>query len=404
MATRVNPFSFIRRCVHTNSWKVPVSPGGTLKARLPTTCSLNVYPLNPHKHDWNEAFVEMHVLGEVDDSFISLETAQKVSSAFKAIVVADYEPGRNFLQIEAPVETTPTAFARSLHRLRSWLGDPFRGERPLFDSRIVFNVGIPGRFDLDVELSSGVIMVDGTFEGDVRVHTNDADVVFKKLKSMYVDIDVDDGDISMDTVQGNVFVRSGAGNVDIGRVQGPSVKLISDSGDVQVRAMYADYGLVRSREGTIRLGGAQGYTKIRSIESSVEVAGVEGRLDVETDSGDIEAELSKPETVSLRSRWGDIALGLPEVLKGTVLFEGGNSVKIDDQVKVKKDESVTPVIKGEVHLSCSDNDAVTEKNMASIYARAPGGDLSVTRRPWSAKLYSLLRNNKDSFPRWVENR
>lgn len=344
----------------------------------------------------------MHVLAETDDAFISEESAAQVTEAFEANVVADHEPGRNFLQLEAPPETTPTAFARNLHSLRSWIGGPFRGERAQFDSRIVFNVGVPGRFDLDIELNDGAITVDEVFEGDVKIHTQSADVFIAKLKSMYIDIDAEDGDVSLNTVHGNLSVRSSSGHVDIGRIQGPAVRLVTDSGDVQVRAMYADYAMLRSRTGTVRLGGAQGYTKVRTVEGDVEVAGVEGRLDVESDTGDVEAKLSVPRTVSMRSRHGDIAIGLPDLVKASFLFEGGNTVDVDKRIAFHRFEKKgdDAIVRGEVRARGEDE--ADELELASVHARAPCGDVTMTQQGWGATLYSLRTEEEEAFPRWVQ--
>lgn len=380
-----------------------MSPGGTLKARLPLTCSLKVYALDPHTHDWNEAKVDMHVVSTAEGVPLSEESAQKVTTAFNVSVTADHEPGRNFLQLEAPVEPARTALARGVHQLRSWLGGPLRGERPLFDSRVVFDVGVPGRFDLDVELAGGTLAVEGTLEGDVRVYAGSADIVLRRLKSMYVDVEADDGDVFVDAAHGNVSVRTTAGNIDFGRLQGPSVRLVTDSGDVQVRVLYADYAMTRTREGTVRLGGAQGHTKIRTVEGNVEIAGVEGRLDVETDAGDVEANLSVPETVSMRSRYGDIVVGLPEAVDANLLFQAGGNMEIDSRVGFHESDGKEEhsIIRGHVR---TERTKKVDDSYVSIHARAPSGDVSVTRHSWGAKLYSLTRKGVETFPRWIQHR
>lgn len=403
MASRVTTtiWAQLRRNVHTKSWKLPVSPGGTLKARLPTTCSLVIHPLDPHTSDWTQAHVDMHVLGETDDSFISEETAKQVCESFEASIISDVEPGRNFIQLESSPDTTPTSLARGIHKLRSWLGDPLRGEKPLFDSRIIFHVYIPGKFDLDIELLNGNVIINDTIEGDIRITTKDANVISKsKLKSMYVDIDVDDGDISLNGIQGNLSIRSGKGFVDISKIQGPCVRVISESGDVQVRALYADYAMFKSKEGIVRLGTAQGYTKIRTMEGDIEVAGVEGRLDIETDCGDVEANLSVPRTVTMRSRSGDIAVGLPDGITGCILLEGGVGIDIDDNVGFRKVNEDGQIVKGRVGHG-KENEQNHEQ-FASVHARAPAGDVSVSRKCWAAAtLYPSKEHDKQAFPRWV---
>lgn len=367
--------------------------------RLPTTCSVRISPLDPHKSNWDHAEVSMEVLGESDDDFISKETAESVAEEMNVSVVTDYEPGRNFLQVEAPPESTPTALARNLHYLRGWIGGPFRGHRPLFDSRILLDIGIPGRFDLDIEVTSGSVEVVDVFEGDVKIQSGSADISVTKLKSMYIDLESESGDISGSVLQGNLTVRSENGRVDIGRVQGPSVRMVTDCGDIQTRALYAGYAMLRSREGTVRLGGAQGYTKVRTVEGNVEVAGVEGRLDVETDSGDVEASLSLPRVVSIRTRRGDVSLGLPESLNAGLLLEGGASLSVDAGMLSREEprEGSGTILRGELLRGPE-----TEER-GSVHARAPVGDVVVKKQSWGERVQSSPGGVRERFPRWMAN-
>lgn len=416
-----------------------------MKVRIPKSCLLTVYPLDPHRHDWTYALVDMHVVGECAKNRVSNECATQATESFEARVFSDAEPGRNFLQIEAPPESNSHAVARSVHRLRSWLiggsssssssssvskASEYSSDKPtiddmhsgsektgLYDCQVALHIGIPGRFDLDIEVAHGSVTLTDTFEGDVKIYSSSADIIANRLKSMYVDIDVsDDGDVCMNAVQGNLSLRSNHGLIDIGKVQGPAVRMITESSDVQVRALYADYSMIRSRDGTVRLGGAQGYTKIRTNEGNVEVAGADGRLDIESDCGDIEANLVVPKTVSMRSRKGDIAVGLPDHMVGNVLFEGGNQLNIDSDVDLIVDQHLTAdddsnsssspsdlplsqgIVKGHVGVS---QDDVSDDQFASVHARAPTGDVCVARQSWGAMLYG--NGEKKKFPRWIQN-
>ena len=41
---------------------------------------------------------------------------------------------------------------------------------------------------------------------------------------------------------------------------------------IEARALYAEYAILWSRDGAVRLRGAQGYTKVRTVKGDVEVA------------------------------------------------------------------------------------------------------------------------------------
>lgn len=394
MSLRTRLLSSIRRQIHVSTWEVPVTPGGTLKVRLPTTAIVKVRPLNPHESDWTQAKVDLHVLPS-SDSHLTSDEAKQVADEVGLSVVSVSEHERSFILVEAPADSMPTAMARSLHAFRSWIGGPFRSHRALFDASILIDAQIPGKFDLDVEVKHGSVSLHEVFEGDVKVYVESADITIGKVKGMYVDIEAGDGDVSAGVIQGNLSARTETGNFDVQRVQGPSVKVTTGGGDLQMRALYAEYAMLRTDSGTVRLGGAQGYTKIRTLEGAVEICGVEGRLDVETDAGDVEASFSVPRRVTVRSRTGDIAMGLPADLNASMLCEGAQGVTIAENVGFRRDEEEGGLLRGIVSHpggGSADDDAY-------IHARAPHGEVIVRQQSWGSSTNSSL----DSFPRWRTN-
>jgi hypothetical protein len=403
------------RDVQTASWDVPIAPGGTLKVRLPTVCTLRVRAADPRSAGgWNAARVALHVEPHPGAAAISAAEARRVADGFGMCVAADYEPGKNFLLLETARESGSASLARLVHVVRGWIGGPFKAYRPQYDSNVVVDVELPGKFNLDVEVADGAVHVADTFEGDVKVITDYADIRINRLKSMYIDVESGEGDLQAVVLQGNVSVRSTQGNIDIAKVQGPSCKLNTRDGDVQARAIYADYTSVRTTTGSVRLGGAQGNTKVRTTEGSVEVAGVEGRLEIETDAGDVEAQLSVPEKVSLRSRTGDIAVSVPPSLHAKVMLEAADPVHVDPALVV--DERGMPATAASGRGSSREKRSVlrgwigestgelrTDQPPRTIFARAPTGEVSLTPGQWAGLVVpaSGAPSAPARFPRWA---
>jgi hypothetical protein len=422
------------RKVQTAAWNLPISPGGTLKVRLPTVCTLRVSALDPRTADggWDRAHITLHVEPHAGGAPISAEEASRVADGFGLAVVTDYEPGKNFLQLETLRESESDTIKRFVHVVRAWLGGPFRASRPQYDSNVVVDVRLPGKFDLDLEVHDGAVEVADTFEGDVKIFTDHADVTVNRLKSMYIDIEAGDGDVTACMLQGNASVRSRQGNIDIAKAQGPSVAINSREGDVQARAVYADYASVRTLSGSVRLGGAQGRMYIRTADGNVEVAGVEGRLDVETDSGDVEAQLSVPEKISLRSRVGDIAISVPPSLHAKLMLNASErgidvdpSLVIDEaDLATKRSSRVHPSAPGKVSRPARSKNAIVrgwlgvqgssvvtsgirgavEANAKSdvpitLYARAPNGEITLNPGIW-AGFATADPHSRTRFPRW----
>lgn len=400
----------LTRNVQTASWTVPIAPGGTLKARLPTACTLRVSAADPHAPGgWNAAQVSLRVEPHAGGKPISEEEARRVAAGFGMRVAGDYEPGKNFLLLETMRESGRASLGRLMHHVREWIGGPFRDYRPQYDSNVVVDVRLPGKFNLDVEVLDGAVDLADTFEGNVKLSSDYANFNINRLKSMYIDIDAGEGDVQAVVLQGNVSIRSVEGNIDIAKVQGPSFKLNTRDGDVQARAVYADYTCVRTSTGNVRLGGAQGSTNIRTTEGNVEVAGVEGRLAIETDTGDVEAQLSVPDGVSLRSRTGDIAIAVSPSLHSKIMLQAADPVDVQSGVTLEHSslgsmpgEDNGATVRGWIgETSTTDNET---KNPRTIFARAPLGEISLAPGHWAAFTIPTTGTKETAssrFPRWA---
>lgn len=402
----------LARSVQTASWNVPIAPGGTLKARLPTVCTLRVSAADPLAAGaWDSAQVSLHVEPHDGGKPISEEEAHRVAAGFGMRVACDYEPGKNFLLLETARESGRASLGRVMHQLRAWIGGPFRDYRPQYDSNVVVDVRLPGKFDLDVEVLDGSVNLLSTFEGNVKLSSDYANFNINRLKSMYIDIDAGEGDVQAVVLQGNVSIRSVEGDIDIAKVQGPSFKLNTRDGDVQARAVYADYTSVRTSTGNVRLGGAQGNTNIRTTEGSVEVAAVEGKLVVETDCGDVETQLSLPEKVSLRSRTGDIVIAVPPSLHSKVMLQAAEPVDVASGVSLSRSyqgsvpgEDRGATVRGWIGDADDSEASDAAKVPRTIFARAPRGEIAIAPGQW-ASFTIPSQSSKDStqarFPRWA---
>lgn len=402
----------LARNVQTASWNVPIAPGGTLKARLPTVCTLRVSAADPLAPEgWNSACVTLHVEPHEGGKPISEDEARRVAAGFGMRVACDYEPGKNFLLLETARESGRASFGRLMHHVREWIGGPFRDYRPQYDSNVVVDVRLPGKFDLDVELLDGNVALLSTFEGNVKLSSDYANFKINRLKSMYIDIDAGEGDVQAVVLQGNVSIRSIEGDIDIAKVQGPSFKLNTRDGDVQARAVYADYTSVRTSTGNVRLGGAQGNTNIRTTEGSVEVAAVEGKLVVETDCGDVETQLSLPEKVSLRSRTGDIVIAVPPSLHSKVMLQAAEPVDVGSGVSLDRSyqgsvpgEDRGATVRGWIGEAGASEAHDEVQTPRTIFARAPRGEISIAPGQWAAftiPTHSSDDSAKTRFPRWA---
>ena len=94
-------------------------------------------------------------------------------------MAAEAEPGRAVLLVEALPERAPAALARTVHMMRAWVGSPFRAHGGIFDSGVIVDVALPGKFDLEVEVDGSGVEVDGAFQGNLKIQSGAAEMAFK---------------------------------------------------------------------------------------------------------------------------------------------------------------------------------------------------------------------------------
>lgn len=366
-------FRGVARHLHLSAGKVHVDPGGILKVRLPKSCTLNVSPLNPHKFDWNHVCVSIDT-PEQDDGpqeKVVQEKAGQIIDQIGLHFISETHGERSCVTIEAP----NLAENSSVH------------------------VELPGLFDLDLCTGSGTVNINGTIEGDVRVHSKDANVKVDKLKSMFVDIQSDGGDVLADIIQGNITICTSRGDINIGKMQGPSVFLSSGVGNVHARAMYVENAIIQTKSGDIRLKGAQGSTSISTVSGDAYIGAVQGSLKVDTATGDIAVQLSHPKAVSLSSQSGDISVAIPDEKLNLKLL--GDQISVDPAVTlidVVKDENSQSISGSYCPSSASgvSNIGFGKRDYPSIKAQSNRGDVSLRLEKWGYQFTNIINRGLSS--------
>lgn len=322
--------------------KVSAAPGGVLKVRLPKTCNVNIAPLNPHKDDWDH----VRVWHDDDDAVSELK------------IKAESLQGHTHVILEAIKEVA------------------------------YVNVELPGLFDLDIETGHGDVTIDGTIEGNVRVHSEHGDITVEKLKSMVVDFRTRMGKVSAKILQGNIAVETMTGDIEIGKMQGPSVTITTSSGDVKAQAMYVVNASISTVSGDVVLKGAQGSTCINTGSGDSQIRAVQGSLDVNSGSGDIGVQLSDPTTISLESGCGDISVSIPDKLVDLDLQS--DEISIDPQLVLNNmvRDSSTGFIQGKygsTDTNSTDISAFQQGRTSLVKAKAELGSINLKLEKWGSQ-------------------
>jgi DUF4097 and DUF4098 domain-containing protein YvlB len=219
------------------------------------------------------------------------------------------------------------------------------------DSR--FEISVPVQFNLDVETSSGDIVLKGKLKGNVQgetsagtiqlsdvdgtidVHTSGGDVRTGKVTGD-ARLRTSGGDIDVTSAGSQLDVQTAGGNITLGNV-GKSLHASTSGGDVSIgdvggEAIVATSGgnvtvgkvsgkaTLKTSGGDIELHGGKGAIRAQTSGGNVRLENISGSIEANTAGGDIQAELAPGGIGSSRlsSAAGNIWLSVPENAKVTI--------------------------------------------------------------------------------------
>ncbi|PXF43319.1 hypothetical protein BWQ96_06958 [Gracilariopsis chorda] len=274
----------VRRQIHIRSWQLSTKPYGSLSVKLPFACKVNISPLDPHKSDWTNANIHLHI---PTCSNLSESQARDLAEKVGMKCFEDEDAG-------------------SLVRVESVLQDD-----PLLESSVVCHtpelyVEIPGLHNLQVELKTGDLRLCDTIEGDVHIKTESAPIFINKLRSTSARIETLKGDVDARILQGDVCINCDSGNVKLKRAQGNDMS-IECGGKFEADSMYGGRIAVRTK-GKLRIDAVHGDVDIEAANASI--SAVQGRLKMRS-TGDVNLTLadSGGKRVDIDAG-GDVRLGI----------------------------------------------------------------------------------------------
>jgi len=165
---------------------------------------------------------------------------------------------------------------------------------------VIVHVQIPEEFDLDLSTGDGDVSVD-SLRGQVRIHTSDGDISVARLEGPAIILKTSDGDVEASSLTADrIEIDTSDGDIDIGSLSGPVTANTSD-GDIQIKLAADGEGRFQTGDGDVRIEMSQAAP-----------------LDISTGDGDIDiiAPGSLAADVELRGEDVELVGGL--ALEGSV--------------------------------------------------------------------------------------
>ena len=338
-------FKYIQRCLSTKFHFTEINRFGKLEITCPNTVA-TIQPIDPFEiPDGNEAVVEITS---------NEETVDTTNDLRKHINVYYDENESTVFITEHPAH----AFENN-------------------DGVRTLRIEIPHNYDIFANVRS--LDLKET-EGNTLKVITESDCSLGKIKSDVVDLQVNNGKLTCQSLFGNGRLAV-SGGIEITKLQSKHCDLYSDGG-ICISGVYCNQMTCRSQSGTIQFGSLHGRSNLRSESGSVSISALAGDTDIQTSSGDVSLTIDSCENCFVSSDQGNVDIGLSESVSAFLEGEGCYiDVEEDLLFDGMKRESSDGRISFEGKLGNGDN---------SVQARSIHGSISFTRKNWFSKF-----NNAD---------
>jgi len=132
-------------------------------------------------------------------------------------------------------------------------------------------------------------------EKPILIMNQSVDVQIEAMvpKSCDVDLSTDDGDITIENINGDIDIKTDDGSVSLARITG-DIKVRSNDGSVNIQEFNSDVILqragwidIQTDDGSVTMSRVVGDIKVRSNDGSTRVEEVAGDVNIQSDDGRI---------------------------------------------------------------------------------------------------------------------
>jgi DUF4097 and DUF4098 domain-containing protein YvlB len=137
---------------------------------------------------------------------------------------------------------------------------------------------------LTVKLEKPILMMNQSVDVQIEAMV---------LKSCDVELSTDDGDITIENINGDIDIKTDDGSVSLAQIAG-DIKVRSNDGSVNIQELNSDVNLqragwidIQTDDGSVTMSRVIGDIKVRSNDGSTKVQEVTGDVNIESDDGRI---------------------------------------------------------------------------------------------------------------------
>ncbi|XP_067292974.1 protein FAM185A [Pseudorasbora parva] len=319
-------------------WELLVSPFAKVRCNL--GCNISIKPLDPH------------AFPEADRAFITVHVTDANQTVNVNRFHVHYDDQSNELQI---------------------LSDEV-------DSNATVELTAPTKCDLHITTKDKGNVKIQNMESDLcHVHTERGHCVLKSLKGHEVKVQSTGGNVTgLNTLHGNVDISTSVdSNIDIKKIQGTTMNLSTEHGDLKVKAIYGESTSVSTSSGNIQIGHVHGEALIRSETGNIVIDSSSGALKLFTATGNIDAYVGQDGAAEFHSQQGAVSVRVPSTMKTAVRL-CGSSVSISSETVCRETERTSA--DGKTTVTAHLNGGTCEEHW--IKATAENGAVDLRTQSW----------------------
>ncbi len=181
--------------------------------------------------------------------------------------------------------------------------DPEKNTR-MRDS-LVFEIGVPAEYNLDIETSGGDILVADGIRGNVSLESSGGDIECRAKIVGLLSCETSGGDIDVSDVEGNSSLSTSGGDITVRSVSGDA-EVETSGGDIEIQAVRGRLK-ASTAGGDIMVEEVGGDASLHTAGGDLNIGSVSGDLDAQTAGGDITAEAVRGDTRA-ETAGGDIKM------------------------------------------------------------------------------------------------
>lgn len=145
-------------------------------------------------------------------------------------------------------------------------------------------------------------------------------------------IDMGSGDVSVESLTGDLRVDTGSGDVDVQRVRGGTIVLDTGSGDVQATSLAGSAIRIDTGSGDVDVQTVEGPLTVDTGSGDVAIRSADGAVNVDTGSGDVSIAMRRVAEARIDTGSGSVTLALPRGANATLAAESNGGIQIDDRL------------------------------------------------------------------------